>query len=138
MVQDWTMDSSTYKLYDVHGFDSRESLESYFSDKDDMVFGEDSIKFPIENLAKTFKEGHVNGDILIDFSSGSAIHQLFAACEFFKHIIVLKIRDRCIMELKRWVDERTGAFDWNHAIKLHAVIEKSRRLFGFLQQSHRQ
>ncbi|XP_073511403.1 indolethylamine N-methyltransferase-like [Phyllobates terribilis] len=29
------------------------------------------------------------------------------------------------MELKRWVDERTGAFDWGHAAKLHAEMEES-------------
>ncbi|XP_077105846.1 nicotinamide N-methyltransferase-like isoform X3 [Ranitomeya variabilis] len=113
------MDSSTGKRYHEDEFDSRESLENYFSDKHDMVFREDSLIFPIENLTKTFTEGHVKGDILIDLSVGSMVHHLFAACDFFKHIIVLKMRDRCIMELKRWVDSRTGAFDWNHATQLH-------------------
>ncbi|CAJ0967713.1 unnamed protein product [Ranitomeya imitator] len=113
------MDSSTCKRYHEDEFDSRENLEFYFSDKPDMVFREDSLIFPIENLTKTFTEGHVKGDILIDLSSGSMVHHLFAACDFFKHIIVLKMRDRCIMEMKRWVDSRTGAFDWNHATQLH-------------------
>ncbi|XP_073511550.1 nicotinamide N-methyltransferase-like [Phyllobates terribilis] len=36
---------------------------------------------------------------------------------------MLKVRDRCIMELKRWVDSRTGAFDWGHAAKLHVDTE---------------
>ncbi|XP_073507084.1 nicotinamide N-methyltransferase-like isoform X1 [Phyllobates terribilis] len=67
---------------------------------------------------------HVKGDVLIDLSIGSMIHPLYAACEFFKHIIVLKANDRCIMELKRWVDERTGAFDWGHTAKLHVDIEE--------------
>ncbi|XP_071969406.1 nicotinamide N-methyltransferase-like [Engystomops pustulosus] len=116
------MDCSTYKLYHVHGFDSRQLLENYFSDKPDMVFGDDSLKFPMENLAKTFKIGHIRGDILIDLSHASLIHPLYAASEFFKHIIVLKIQDRCILELKRWVDTRTGAFHWGHAAQLHADI----------------
>ncbi|XP_071969410.1 nicotinamide N-methyltransferase-like isoform X2 [Engystomops pustulosus] len=68
-------------------------------------------------------QGHIKGDILIDLSKGSLIHHLYAACEFFKHIIVLKIKDRCIMELKRWVDRRTGAFDWCHAAQLHVDLE---------------
>ncbi|XP_073513302.1 nicotinamide N-methyltransferase-like [Phyllobates terribilis] len=120
------MDSSTYKRYHEDEFDSRQSLENYFSDKPDMVFGEDSLIFPIENLTKTFTEDHIKGDILIDLSIGSLVHHLFAACDFFKHIIVLKMRDRCIMELKRWVDERTGAFDWNHATKLHVDMGENR------------
>ncbi|XP_069804498.1 nicotinamide N-methyltransferase-like [Dendropsophus ebraccatus] len=118
------MASCTHKIYHVHGFDSRQHLERYFSDKPDMVFRDDTLIFPIENLAKTFSLGHIRGDILIDFSSGSVIHHLYAACEFFKHIIVLKASDQCIMELKRWLDSRTGAFNWEHAAKLHADVEK--------------
>ncbi|XP_056400554.1 nicotinamide N-methyltransferase-like isoform X1 [Hyla sarda] len=47
------------------------------------------------------------------------VPHLYAASEFFKHVIVLKVSDRCIMELKRWLDTRTGAFYWGHATKLH-------------------
>ncbi|KAG8539340.1 hypothetical protein GDO81_021046, partial [Engystomops pustulosus] len=68
--------------------------------------------------------GHIKGDILIDLSISSMIHHLYAACEFFKHIIVLKVNDRCILELKRWVDTRTGAFHWGHVTKLHAEIDE--------------
>ncbi|XP_071969593.1 nicotinamide N-methyltransferase-like [Engystomops pustulosus] len=117
------MDSSNYKLYHVHGCDSRGFLESYCSDKPDMVFRDDTLIFPIENLRKSFQLGHIRGDILIDFSVGSFIHLLYSACEFFKHIIVLKLNDRCILELKRWVDTRTGAFYWGHIAQLHAEIE---------------
>ncbi|XP_073441198.1 nicotinamide N-methyltransferase-like [Dendrobates tinctorius] len=114
------MDSSNYTFYNIDGIDSRAGLEKYFSDKEDMVFREDSLIFPIENIIKTFTDGHVKGELLIDLSVGAVVHHLFTACEFFKHIIVLKMRDRCIMELKRWVDSRTGAFDWGHAAKHHA------------------
>ncbi|KAG8568508.1 hypothetical protein GDO81_014031 [Engystomops pustulosus] len=120
------MDSSNYKLYHVHGCDSRQYLENYFSDKPDMVFRDDSLIFPIENLKKFFQLGHIRGDILLDLSMGSFIHHLYAACEFFKHIIVLKLNDRCILELKRWVDTRTGAFHWGHAAQIHAEMEGKR------------
>ncbi|XP_073513315.1 indolethylamine N-methyltransferase-like [Phyllobates terribilis] len=117
------MDSCNYKIYHEDVFDSRQHLEDYCSNKPDMVFGDDSIIFPLENLTKTFTEGHIQGNILIDLSVSSTIHHLYAVCEFFKHIIVLKANDRCIMELKRWVDERTGAFEWDHCAKHHADIE---------------
>ncbi|KAM3921597.1 nicotinamide N-methyltransferase-like [Leptodactylus fuscus] len=117
------MDPSTYKRYHIHGHDSRQFLEHYFSDKPDMAFGEDALKFPIKNLTKAFASGHIKGDILLDFSHGSVIHHLYSACEFFKDIIVLKIKDRCILELKRWTDKRTGAFHWGHVAKLHEDIE---------------
>ncbi|XP_075696823.1 nicotinamide N-methyltransferase-like [Rhinoderma darwinii] len=109
------MDSSPHKLYHVHGIDSRQFLEHYFSDEPDMAFGDDLLKFPIDSLRQLFTVGHIKGDILIDLSLGCFIHHLYSASEFFKNIIVLKANNRCIMELKRWVDERTGAFYWGHA-----------------------
>ncbi|XP_075185271.1 nicotinamide N-methyltransferase-like [Anomaloglossus baeobatrachus] len=112
------------KNYHECGFDSRQFLEHYASDSPDMAFEEDFLISPIESLRKTFIQGHINGDFLIDLSVGPLVHQLFAACEFFKHIIVLKFTDRCIMELKRWVDERTGAFHWGHVTKLHVDKEE--------------
>ncbi|KAG8546769.1 hypothetical protein GDO81_029852 [Engystomops pustulosus] len=118
------MDSTLRKRYHVHGFDSRQHLETYLNpDNPEMVFEEDFLRFPIENLMQTFKSGHIKGDILIDISIGSIIHHLYSACDFFNHIIVLKVRERCILELKRWVDTRTGAFHWGYASKLHADVE---------------
>ncbi|KAG8546391.1 hypothetical protein GDO81_019008 [Engystomops pustulosus] len=117
------MDSSTPMLFLQHGFDPRQHLENYLSDKSEFVFGDEFLLFPIKKLTKIFKLGHIKADILIDLSLGSMIHHLYAACEFFTHMILLKVKDRCILELKRWVDTRTGAFDWCHAAKLHAVIE---------------
>ncbi|XP_071969428.1 nicotinamide N-methyltransferase-like [Engystomops pustulosus] len=117
------MDSSANRHYLLHDFDSRKHLDYYFSGRPEMVFKDDYLVFPIESLTKTFTLGHIRGDILIDLSASSFIHHLYAACEFFKHTIVLKVKDRCIMELKRWVDTRTGAFDWCHVAQLHADIK---------------
>ncbi|XP_069804578.1 nicotinamide N-methyltransferase-like [Dendropsophus ebraccatus] len=117
------MDSSSHKLYHLHGMDSRQHLEHYFSDKPDMVFEEDFLIFLIENFTKTFSAGHIRGDVLIDLSIGSMIHHLYAPSEFFKAIIILKVRDRCILELKRWLNTRTGAFEWGHATQLHVDLE---------------
>ncbi|KAG9461831.1 hypothetical protein GDO78_015632 [Eleutherodactylus coqui] len=117
------MESSACKLYHVDGFDSRQFLETYMSDKPEVVFAEETLIFPIENLTKTFAAGLIRGEILVDLSVGPMIQHLYAACEFFKHIIVLKTTDRCILELKRWLDTRTGAFHWGHATQLHVDTE---------------
>ncbi|XP_072012473.1 nicotinamide N-methyltransferase-like isoform X1 [Engystomops pustulosus] len=117
------MDSSALKFYNIDECDTRQILEDYCSGNQKMVFEEDFVKFPIQNVRKTFKLGHIKGDILIDLSISSMIHHLYSACELFKHIIVLKVNDRCIMELKRWVDTRTGAFDWGHVSQLYADKE---------------
>ncbi|XP_069804495.1 nicotinamide N-methyltransferase-like [Dendropsophus ebraccatus] len=117
------MDCSTHKIYHVHGCDSRQLLEDYFSDKCENNFVEDALIFPIEQLTKTFADGHIKGDVMIDLSIGPMVHHMYAACEYFKHIIVMKAKDRCILELKRWLDTRTGAFNWTHATKIHVDIE---------------
>lgn len=119
------MESSDLKNYLEHGYDSRQVLEHYFSEKSEDVFGQDFLIFPIENLKDVFLKGHIKGDILIDLSGGPLVHHLYSACEFFKHIIVLKVKDRCILELKRWLDTRTGAFDWGHATKHHAGMKEN-------------
>ncbi|XP_075696797.1 nicotinamide N-methyltransferase-like [Rhinoderma darwinii] len=119
------MDSSPHKVYHEHDFDSRQYLEHYFSDKSDMAYGDDVLKFPIENLRHVFAVGHINGDILIDLSVSSLVHHLYSASEFFENIIVLKVNNRCIMELKRWVDDRTGAFYWGHTSALHQETEEN-------------
>ncbi|XP_056397742.1 indolethylamine N-methyltransferase-like [Hyla sarda] len=119
------MDSCDFKFYHEDGFDSRQFLEDYFSDKNDMAFRDDTLVFPIENLKKIFKGGQIKGDVLIDLSIGPIAHNLFAACEFFKYVIALKDRYTCIMELKRWLDTRTGAFYWGHAMKLHVGMEEN-------------
>ncbi|KAG8568493.1 hypothetical protein GDO81_014022 [Engystomops pustulosus] len=118
------MNSDTCKIYHVHGVDCRQHLEDYFGDKPKMVFGDDSIIFSIVNLTKTFTLGHIKGNILIYLSLSSMVPHLYAACEFFKHVIILKVQDRCILELKRWLDTRTGAFNWGHAAKLHADLQE--------------
>ncbi|XP_056397755.1 indolethylamine N-methyltransferase-like [Hyla sarda] len=122
-------DKNDMSFYHEQGFDPRQQLEDYFSGKEEMAFSFDALKFPIENLIKTFTEGHIKGDVMIDFCTGPLVHHLYAASNFFKHIIVLKFTDRCIMELKRWLDSRTGAFDWEHAAKLHVELGGSSENF---------
>ncbi|XP_063798065.1 nicotinamide N-methyltransferase-like [Pseudophryne corroboree] len=111
------MDSSAHKFYPVHGIDSREHLETYLSSKPDMVFGDDFIKFPMEFLHHAFSEGHIKGDLLIDISIGSFIHHLYTPSGYFKQILVLKCSEQCIMELNKWINTRTGAFDWSHVME---------------------
>nr|DBA16577.1 TPA: hypothetical protein GDO54_003956 [Pyxicephalus adspersus] len=95
-------------------FDSRRNLEHYFSDKEDMVFGEDSLKFPMMNLQYVFSRGFIRGDLLIDLSYSSFIHHLYSASKVFKDIIVMKVTEKCAMEVRRWLGDRTGAFNWTH------------------------
>ncbi|XP_073459493.1 indolethylamine N-methyltransferase-like [Aquarana catesbeiana] len=120
------MDSTTHKLYHVHGMDARGFLESYFSNKEDMVFADDTLKFPMAMIHYQLSTGRAEGTFLIDISIGSSIHQLYSASKFFKKIVILKFQERCIMELNRWLYDRTGAYDWSHTSSAAAELEGTR------------
>ncbi|KAM5163694.1 indolethylamine N-methyltransferase-like [Mantella aurantiaca] len=120
------MDSTTHKFYHIHGIDSRDHSELYFSDKEDMIFREDSLIFPMMNLHYQFNSGRVAGNTLIDISNGSFIHHLYSASNSFQKIVVLKFNEKCIMEVSRWLHDRTGAYDWTHTSAAAAELEGNR------------
>ncbi|XP_063797877.1 nicotinamide N-methyltransferase-like [Pseudophryne corroboree] len=109
------MASTACKVYHKDGFDSRTFLETYFSSKPDMVYADDTLKYPMKKLREIFSAGHIKGNVLIDISLGPFIHHLLTASTIFKDIYLLRFREECIMELSRWLNTRTGAFEWNHA-----------------------
>ncbi|XP_072283428.1 indolethylamine N-methyltransferase-like [Pyxicephalus adspersus] len=123
------MDSTTYKFYHIHGMDCRNYMDLYFSNKEDMIFGDDSLKFPMAHFHYQLSSGRIVGTILMDISVGSVLHQLFSASNYFKEILVLKFNEKCIMELTRWLHDRTGAFDWTHASSAAVELEGKRDQF---------
>ncbi|KAM9299116.1 nicotinamide N-methyltransferase-like [Gastrophryne carolinensis] len=114
------MESSCPKYYHTHNFSSREFLDTYLCA--DSVIGEEALTFPLEKLHQVFEKEHINGDLLIDISAASAIHLLLSASDCFKEILLLRLTDSCILELNRWLHNRTGAFCWKHTTSF--VAEK--------------
>ncbi|XP_075047535.1 indolethylamine N-methyltransferase-like [Mixophyes fleayi] len=123
VIQYYKMDCRSHKFYHVGEFDSRMCVDMYFSDKPDMVFADDSLKFPMRKLHQVFSAGEIKGDTLIDISFGTFIHHLHSACDFFKDIYSLKFSERCIMELSRWLNTCTGALDWNHTLSYATALD---------------
>ncbi|XP_068102617.1 indolethylamine N-methyltransferase-like [Hyperolius riggenbachi] len=117
------MDCGTKKFYHEHDFDCRDYFDTYFSGKPDMVFGDDSLKFPMMNFHYVFSSGFVKGDVLIDITMGSLIHHLYSACNVFKDIIILKVNENSNMETSRWANTRTGAYNWKHTSAHAAKLE---------------
>ncbi|KAM5163682.1 indolethylamine N-methyltransferase-like [Mantella aurantiaca] len=95
------MDCTTHKFYHIHGMDSRDFSDLYCS-------------------------GRVAGKTLIDISGGSFIHHLYSASNSFQEIVVVKSNEKCIMELSRWLHDRTGAYDWTHTSAAAAELEGNR------------
>ncbi|XP_077312258.1 nicotinamide N-methyltransferase-like [Lithobates pipiens] len=108
------MESSSHKLYHVHGFHSRTFLDMYFSRKAEKVVDHEAFTYPMEKFHNAFCTGDIKGDLLIDISMGPVIHHLFSALKYFRNIIILKPTDHCIIEVNKWMNSRTGAFNWSH------------------------
>ncbi|KAM5163631.1 indolethylamine N-methyltransferase-like isoform 2-T2 [Mantella aurantiaca] len=120
------MDCTEHKFCHMHGMDSRDLSDLYCSGKEDMLFRDDSLNFPMMNLHYQFSSSRVAGNTLIDISQGSYIHHLYSACGSFQDIVVLKSNEKCIMELSRWLHDRTGAYDWTHTSAAAAELEGNR------------
>ncbi|KAM5164226.1 nicotinamide N-methyltransferase-like [Mantella aurantiaca] len=82
----------------------------------------------IRNLVRGMMCGacRVTGKTLIDISIGSFIHHLYSASNYFQKMVVLKFNEKCIMELNRWLHDRTGAYDWTHTSTTAAELEGNR------------
>ncbi|KAM5164204.1 nicotinamide N-methyltransferase-like [Mantella aurantiaca] len=87
-----------------------------------------STVIPSEDVtaAAPLPTSRVAGNTLIDISHGSFIHHLYSACGSFQDIVVLKSNEKCIMELSRWLHDRTGAYDWTHTSTTAAELEGNR------------
>ncbi|XP_040182035.1 nicotinamide N-methyltransferase-like [Rana temporaria] len=109
------MEPESHKLYHVHSFHSRNFLDTFFSSKPEMPFTYEGLRYPMEKFQNAFSTGNFKGDMLIDISVGPIIHHLYEAQEYFRDIILLKPTEHCIVEVKKWINSRTGAFDWSHA-----------------------
>ncbi|XP_018430132.1 PREDICTED: indolethylamine N-methyltransferase-like [Nanorana parkeri] len=116
------MDPTQHKIYHDGGFHSRTFLNTYFANKPGMAFEEEFLKRFMEELHYFFKFANIKGGTLIDISIGPIIYHLYSACEYFKEIILLRFNEHCIIELQKWLHDRTGAFDWTHTLSF--ITEK--------------
>ncbi|XP_072281442.1 nicotinamide N-methyltransferase-like [Pyxicephalus adspersus] len=124
------MDPAKHKIYHEDRFHSRTFLDTYFANKPEMAFEEEG---PKKYIFCIFPSANIKGGTLIDISIGPIIYHLYSACEYFKEIILLRFNDHCIIELKRWLHDRTGAFDWTHTLSY--VSEKEGRSTQFEEKA---
>ncbi|XP_068099286.1 nicotinamide N-methyltransferase-like [Hyperolius riggenbachi] len=117
------MDRSSYKLYHKDQPDTRPLLETYFTQDPNSVFKDDSLTDPMEKFHNAFSKGQMTGNLLIDISGMPFIHHLYSACGFFKDIILMRLNEKCILEILKWKNDLTGAFFWGHAASRVVQLE---------------
>ncbi|KAJ1175372.1 hypothetical protein NDU88_000660 [Pleurodeles waltl] len=107
-------------------FDPKDYLNTYYS-ATAGGFGDDNyLKFILANLHKTFSSGDVKGDLPIDIGSGPTIYQIMSACVCFEDIIVTDLIEQNHLEVKRWLENKPGAFDWTPTGKIVCEMEGDR------------
>ncbi|CAN2391898.1 hypothetical protein PRIEUP_LOCUS1938, partial [Pristimantis euphronides] len=79
----------------------------------------------MKKLHDSLAAGNFKGKRVYDFSIGFIIHQLYTVSDCYSEITILKLNDTCIMELKKWLAMRTGAFDWAHAHNYAKELEST-------------
>ncbi|KAM8927187.1 indolethylamine N-methyltransferase-like [Pelodytes ibericus] len=120
------MNPSSLKHYHENYIDPHCLFDTYVSPTADKQHLEELLMFPIRELHKEAKSGHIKGDTLIDFSTGPTLFHLFPVCTFIKDIIILEFNDECARDVQKWVNNEEGAFDWSHASQIVSELEGDR------------
>ncbi|XP_056397758.1 nicotinamide N-methyltransferase-like [Hyla sarda] len=109
------METIKQKLEDVDALNNRTFLQTYFSTDNKTSFVDETLKFLIKSLHNILAAGNFKGQTAYDLSVGSIIHQLFALCEYYPEITILKLNEALITEVTKWMNSDTDAFNWGHA-----------------------
>ncbi|XP_068128352.1 nicotinamide N-methyltransferase-like isoform X2 [Hyperolius riggenbachi] len=71
----------------------------------------------------------MKGDLLMDISIGPLVHFLYPMCNSFKEIVLLRFSERCILELRKWQNGHTEAFNWPKSLlDVTALLGDSKEL----------
>ncbi|XP_068120264.1 nicotinamide N-methyltransferase-like [Hyperolius riggenbachi] len=103
-------------------FDPKAYLDDYYRLEGDCM-GDEYLRFSLKHLAQIYSSGKVKGETLIDIGSGPTIYPLLSACEVYKNIICTDFTDRNREELKAWLTNQPGSFDWSPVVKLVCQLE---------------
>ncbi|XP_078540093.1 nicotinamide N-methyltransferase-like isoform X2 [Lissotriton helveticus] len=107
-------------------FEPKEYMNTYYSGTAGAFSDDKYLKFMLANLHKTFSSGEVKGDLLIDIGAGPTIYQIISACECFTEIVATDLLEQNHQEIKRWLENKPGAFDWTLAGKMVCEMEGDR------------
>ncbi|KAF4075137.1 hypothetical protein AMELA_G00231140 [Ameiurus melas] len=81
------------------------------------------VIFVLECLSRTFSTGQYKGRSLIEVGSGPTIHAVISACEHFDELVLSDFVDRNREEIRKWVKNEEGCFDWKPIIEYVCEME---------------
>nr|XP_004655834.2 phenylethanolamine N-methyltransferase [Jaculus jaculus] len=105
-------------------FEPRAYLRNnYAPPRGDLSSPEGVGPWKLRCMAQTFATGEVSGRALIDIGSGPTIYQLLSACAHFEDITMTDFLEVNRQELRLWLREEPGAFDWSPYSQHVCLIE---------------
>ncbi|KAG9350094.1 hypothetical protein JZ751_026447 [Albula glossodonta] len=120
------------------GFNPTAYLQyNYTPPRADFSRADSIVPWKLGCLHRAFTEGDVGGEMLVDVGSGPTLYQVLSGCEVFGRVVLTDFLDVNRRELRRWLGEEEGSFDWTpylqHVCKLEgrspsAWQEKAARL----------
>ncbi|KAM8945847.1 LOW QUALITY PROTEIN: phenylethanolamine N-methyltransferase [Pelodytes ibericus] len=94
------------------------------------------VPWKLKCMADACAKGEIGGKTLVDIGSGPTVYQLLSAFELFEEVIMTDYLEVNREELKQWLKDEPGSFDWgpffNHVCDLEGKgepwQEKQKRL----------
>lgn len=106
-------------------FEARAYIDFFYSSPNGHP-NESDLSFSLDSLSNTFSSGKYNGQRLIDIGTGPSIHSLISASQHFKDIVVSDYTDSNRQEIKKWLNNEEGCFDWRPVIQYVCDLEGQR------------
>ncbi|KAG8453220.1 hypothetical protein GDO86_000013 [Hymenochirus boettgeri] len=106
------MATPNQKHYHDDEYDARCEFETYLGSN--KPFKEDLLEDVMKIVYKMFSSGSVEGDTIIDISSGLFMFQLFVAADYFQNIIMIESSDWSVEEIQKWIKNEPDAVDTSH------------------------
>ncbi|OCT62081.1 phenylethanolamine N-methyltransferase [Xenopus laevis] len=107
-------------------FNPRAYLQNnYVPPRADFSNEDSVVQWKLRCLADTCATGEIAGQTLVDIGSGPTIYQILSASEHFAEVVLTDYLEVNRAELRRWLQDEPGAFDWSPYMKHVSKLERT-------------
>ncbi|KAG8429382.1 hypothetical protein GDO86_014279 [Hymenochirus boettgeri] len=96
---------------------------NYVPPRADFSSEDSVVQWKLRCLADACAKGEIGGHTLVDIGSGPTVYQLLSAFELFDEVVMSDYLEVNRAELRKWLTDQPGAFDWTPYIKHVCMLE---------------
>ncbi|XP_053556511.1 phenylethanolamine N-methyltransferase-like [Bombina bombina] len=120
-------------------FDPKIYLQNnYVPPRADFSSKESVVVWKLDCLVAACAQGDIGGRTLVDIGSGPTIYQILSAFELFDEVIISDYLEVNRNEIKSWLQDESGAFDWSPYFKHVCSLEGKGELWQDKQKRLRE